>query len=114
MQVLACIYQLLFISCDFASIFCFAFPHTGSFFQTFQDLQKKSQIDTKRQVLKEDREQKEMEKYRQHFGGGPEADRLAMTLKKLKLAYQEGKTMMKRKQSVKEIDTASESGVSDL
>lgn len=79
-----------------------------------QDLQRKSQIDTKRQVIQEDREQKEMEKYRQHFGGGPEADRLALTLKKLKLAYQEGKTMMKRRQSTKEFDAGSESGVSDV
>lgn len=79
-----------------------------------RDLQKKSTIDSKRQVMKEDRDQKEMEKFRQHFGGGPEADRLALTLKKLKLAYQEGKTMMKRKQSVKEFEAGSESGLSDL
>lgn len=55
-----------------------------------------------------------MEKYKQHFGDSPEADRLALTLRKLKLAYQEGKTMMKRRQSTKEFETGSESGVSDL
>ena len=84
------------------------------FFHTQQDLHKKTQVDTKQQVLREDREQKEMDKYRQHFGGGADADRLALTLKKLKLAYQEGKTMMKRRQSTREFETASVSDVSDL
>lgn len=77
-----------------------------------KDIQKKSQIDTKRKVLKEDRDQKEMERYKQHFGGGPEADRLALTLRKLKLAYQEGKELVRRK-STREHDITSESGQSD-
>jgi len=77
-----------------------------------QDLQRHSQIDTKMKVLREDKDKKEMERFKQHFGGGPDADRLAMTLKKLKMAYQEGKTMMRRK-SVKEFDAGSDSGISD-
>lgn len=75
-------------------------------------MKKKTQIDTKRQVLKEDRDQKEMERFREHFGGGPDADRLAMTLKKLKLAYQEGRELVRRR-SVKDHDITSESGLSD-
>ncbi|XP_045193035.2 uncharacterized protein LOC123549203 isoform X2 [Mercenaria mercenaria] len=77
-----------------------------------RDVHKKSQIDTKRKVLKEDRDQKEMERFRQHFGGGPEADRLAMTLRKLKIAYQEGKELVRRR-STKDHDITSESGLSD-
>lgn len=77
-----------------------------------RDMQKKTQIDTKRQVLKEDRDQKEMERFREHFGGGPDADRLAMTLKKLKLAYQEGKDLVRRR-SMKDHDVTSDSGLSD-
>ncbi|XP_060556244.1 uncharacterized protein LOC132716920 isoform X3 [Ruditapes philippinarum] len=77
-----------------------------------RDLHKKTQIDTKRKVLKEDRDQKEMERFREHFGGGPEADRLAMTLKKLKVAYQEGKDLVRRR-SNKDHDLTSESGLSD-
>ena len=62
-----------------------------------QDMERKTQLFKKRTaVIKEDHEHKEMEKLRQHFGG-PDADRLAMTLKKLKSAYQEGKALLKRR-----------------
>lgn len=76
-----------------------------------RDMQRKSVIEVKRKVLDEDREQKEMERFRQTFGGGPEAERLAMTLKKLKLAYQEGKELVRRR---RDLDTGSESGASEL
>lgn len=63
-----------------------------------KDMARKSQMDMKRTaVIKEDQEQKEMEKLRQHFAGGPDAERLAMTLKKLKSAYKEGKALLKRR-----------------
>ncbi|KAL4235195.1 hypothetical protein ACF0H5_006833 [Mactra antiquata] len=76
-----------------------------------RDIQKKSQIDTKRQVQREDREQKEMERFKQHFGSAPDADRLALTLRKLKIAYQEGRELVKRR-NTKDFD-GSESGFSD-
>ncbi|WAR13457.1 hypothetical protein MAR_027637 [Mya arenaria] len=75
-----------------------------------RDMQRLSQMDTKRKVRKEDKDKKEMERFKQHFGGVPEADRLALTLKKLKLAYQEGKTLMQRK-TVKDYDAGSDSGI---
>ncbi|XP_052817487.1 dynactin subunit 1-like isoform X2 [Mya arenaria] len=78
-----------------------------------RDMQRLSQMDTKRKVRKEDKDKKEMERFKQHFGGVPEADRLALTLKKLKLAYQEGKTLMQRK-TVKDYDAGSDSGISDF
>lgn len=77
-----------------------------------QDVQRRGQLDSRRKVRRDDRDQREMERLRQHFGGGPDADRLAQTLKKLKLAYQEGKTMM-RKKSPTAFDDDSEYGISD-
>lgn len=63
-----------------------------------KDMERKTQMIKKRTaVLKEDQEHQEMERLRQHFGGRPEADRLAMTLKKLKSAYKEGKALLKRR-----------------
>ena len=78
-------------------------------------MERKSQLaKRKTAVIKEDLEHKEMEKLRQHFGGGPEADRLAMTLKKLKTAYQEGKTLLKRRHTRdRDIDIESVSNYSD-
>ncbi|KAH3772809.1 dynactin subunit 1-like [Dreissena polymorpha] len=77
-----------------------------------KDVQRRGQLDSRRKVRRDDRDQREMERLRQHFGGGPDADRLAQTLKKLKLAYQEGKNMM-RKKSPTAFDAGSESGFSD-
>ena len=81
-------------------------------FNCFKDMARKSQMDMKRTaVIKEDQEQKEMEKLRQHFAGGPDAERLAMTLKKLKSAYKEGKALLKRRHT-RDLDD-SYSNVSD-
>ena len=85
----------------------------GCFPHYFKDMERKSQIARKRTaVIKEDHEHKEMDKLRQHFGGGPEADRLATTLKKLKSAYQEGKAFLKRRPT-RDIDIESVSNYSD-
>lgn len=78
-----------------------------------KDMERKSQIVRKRTaVMKEDQDHKEMEKLKLHFGGGPDADRLALTLKKLKSAYQEGKALLKRRHT-RDLDIESISNYSN-
>ncbi|KAK3608062.1 hypothetical protein CHS0354_031049 [Potamilus streckersoni] len=62
-----------------------------------QDLRRKKDTETKRKMTsREDYEKKEMDRLRLYFAGRPDADILAQTLKKLQIAYQEGKKLNKR------------------
>ncbi|KAL3860832.1 hypothetical protein ACJMK2_010897 [Sinanodonta woodiana] len=76
-----------------------------------QDLRRKKDNQSQiRMPSKEDYEKKEMDRLRLYFADRPDADILAQTLKKLKMAYQEGKQLnkqetMERKKDSEESET---------
>ena len=89
--------------------------HTKSLVRIYisQDLERKSVMDVRRKTnTKQDNEKKEMEVLKQQFGGGEEGERLAMTVRKLRMAQKEGRAFV-RHRPVRDIDTGSESGMSD-
>ncbi|KAJ8303608.1 hypothetical protein KUTeg_020004 [Tegillarca granosa] len=63
-----------------------------------RDLQRKEEKERKRiRTIETDRDKQEMRRLNQQFGGGPNAERMAQTLRKLQLAYQEGLNYSRRR-----------------